>query len=105
MKKLVYGEAQDVTIDYCHASDAPVFRSRTYSLIELLQVRKSAGRQSRGKFASRFLNVSVTQFRPIRPHHLVVGRFGYISGKEHLQGALARLTSRTHIASEMKAEG
>jgi hypothetical protein len=34
-----------------------------------------------------------------------VRRFGNISGKEHLQGAFTRLTSRTHNFKGIRAEG
>jgi hypothetical protein len=44
VKKLVYGKSQDITIDHRHACDTPMFRSRTYALIQSFQMRKGTGR-------------------------------------------------------------
>jgi hypothetical protein len=104
VQELVDGQPQDIAIDDGHTRDAPVLCARAYALVQLRKVRERSRSQPRRKLARRRLRILVTQLRPVRAHKLVRTGFGNISRKEHLQGALTRLTSRPHITPVMSDE-
>ena len=66
------------------------------------RIRSRAERESRGEVARGVVQFRLAELRPVITHELVGAHFVLprrthdISRKEHLQGTLARLTSRTH---------
>src|SRR5687767_11686929 len=82
-----------------------MLRARTYALVEHVQIGKRTRSEARCEFTRNFLSVGVAKFRPVGTEYLIRDSAGNISRKEHLQGALARLTSRTHNTSRMKNKG
>src|SRR2546425_1117760 len=96
MKELVNRESQDVAIDQSHSRDTPVFGARTNPFVDFREIRQRANCQTRGKFTRAWFQPAVGQLRPEGAREFIPARSGNISRKEHLQGAFARLTTRTH---------
>jgi hypothetical protein len=74
------------------------------SFVQLDRVGKRTRRQARSKLACRVIDISLTKLTPVGLYQFIWRSLGNISRKEHLQGAFARLTPRTHNISRMKAE-
>jgi hypothetical protein len=81
-----------------------MFGARAYAFVESLEVRERSGSKPGREFTRRFLRLGVVQLGPVGFQNLFRDSMSEISRKEHLQGALTRLTSRTHNASGMKDE-
>jgi len=79
----------------------------TNSFVELNRMRERTRRQTRGKLACRVFDFSFRQAPTSRslPVRLAESAETSAAKSEHLQGAFARLTPRTHNALRMKAEG
>ena len=81
--------------------------SGTYQPAQPAQPGQSVmvGGQPRGELLGPGFNLAISQFRPEGTREFIPARTGNISRKEHLQGAFARLTTRTHKIQRMKDEG
>src|SRR5437660_10790925 len=100
VQELVNSETQDVAIHQRHARDAPVFGARANSFVDLWQIFQRAQRQSGRELVRARFQFAISQFRPEGAREIVSARSRNVSRKEHLQGALARLTTRTHKISD-----
>ena len=71
-------------------------RARANPLVDFRQMREGANGELGGKLSRLRIQVAVSQLRPEGAREFIPARSGNISRKEHLQGAFARLTTRTH---------
>jgi hypothetical protein len=96
VQEFVNRESEHIAINEGHAIDAPVLGTGTNAFVDFFKVRKSADGEPRGKLACLRFELTIRQLRPEGARQFFSARSRYVSRKEHLQGAFARLTSRTH---------
>src|SRR5262249_42521958 len=83
VEEFVDGQPQDISVDYGHSLDAPMFGTPLYQIIDLVEVGDRAHREVVGKLASDIAHV-VAERLPVATGQVFDARPCNVVLKEHL---------------------
>src|SRR5688572_21864283 len=93
-KKLVNRKPKHVSVNYRHPFDAPMLRSGSYPIVDLLKILDRAVDQLVREIPEPCVEVGVAKFFPIIVGRKILTPANDIRAETHLQCAAARLTAR-----------